>query len=296
MIAFWVLATFLIASAVWTIAARKPVYSVVALLLNFAALAILYVTLSAEFLAVIQIIVYSGAILVLFVFVIALLSSGVAPFAAGPNRLPKIWVPAGILVAASLGFLIYALAGALMPAAPPTGPVGKAGVFGSVADFGKALFTVHLLPFEVTALILMVAVIGVITLRRADARGNLATGAGQGRPRDARGDPARGQGIMPVPIGNYVALASVMFFIGVTGVIVRRNPLVMLMSIELMFNAANLLLIAFARLWLQNVGHIFAFLVITVAAAEAAIGLAIIVTTFRSARFVDVDEIRTLRG
>ena len=101
---------------------------------------------------------------------------------------------------------------------------------------------------------------------------------------------------MIVPIGNYVALACVIFFIGVIGVIVRRNPLIMLMSIELMFNAANLLLIAFARVWLQNAGQIFAFLVITVAAAEAAIGLAIIVTTFRPERFVDVDDVRSLHG
>ncbi|MFZ0031729.1 MAG: NADH-quinone oxidoreductase subunit NuoK [Candidatus Cybelea sp.] len=102
--------------------------------------------------------------------------------------------------------------------------------------------------------------------------------------------------MMAVPIGHYVALAAVIFFIGVVGVVVRRNPLVMLMSIELMFNAANLLFIAFARVWLQNAGHIFAFLVITVAAAEAAIGLAIIVTTFRPERYVDVDEVRALHG
>lgn len=101
---------------------------------------------------------------------------------------------------------------------------------------------------------------------------------------------------MAVPIANYIALASVMFFIGVTGIVVRRNPLIMLMSVELMFNAANLLLVAFARLWVQNAGHIFAFIVITVAAAEAAIGLAIIVTTFRPAKYVDVDEVRQLHG
>lgn len=101
---------------------------------------------------------------------------------------------------------------------------------------------------------------------------------------------------MAVPIGDYVALAAVIFFIGVTGVIVRRNPLIMLMSIELMLNAGNLLLVAFARLWLQNAGQIFAFIVITVAAAEAAIGLAIIVTTFRPERFVDVDDVRSLHG
>jgi NADH-quinone oxidoreductase subunit J len=164
MIGFWFLGIILIASAVWTVTARKPVYSVVALLLNFAALAVLYLTLSAEFLAVIQIIVYSGAILILFVFVIALLSSGVTPFATGPNRLPRIWFPAGILVLAALGFLMFAVSGGSLVAPPATGPVGAAGVFGSVANFGKALFTVQLLPFEVTALILMVAVIGVITL------------------------------------------------------------------------------------------------------------------------------------
>ncbi len=102
--------------------------------------------------------------------------------------------------------------------------------------------------------------------------------------------------MMAAPLANYVALAAVVFFIGVIGVIVRRNPLVMLMSIELMFNAANLLFIAFARVWLQNAGHVFAFLVITVAAAEAAIGLAIIVTTFRPEKYVDVDDVRALHG
>lgn len=166
MIGFWVLSVILIASAVWTVSARKPVYSVVALLVNFAALAVLYITLSAEFLAVMQIIVYSGAILVLFVFVIALLSSGVAPFSAGPNRMPKAIVPAIVVVAAAFGFMVVALVGFTMiqplSAGGNLGPVGSAAVFGSVEDFGRALFTVHLLPFEITALVLMVAVIGVV--------------------------------------------------------------------------------------------------------------------------------------
>ena len=101
---------------------------------------------------------------------------------------------------------------------------------------------------------------------------------------------------MSVPIADYVGLSAVIFFIGVAGVIVRRNPLIMLMSIELMFNAANLLFMAFARAWLHNAGHIFAFLVITVAAAEAAIGLAIVVTVFRTTRHVDVDDIALMKG
>lgn len=94
----------------------------------------------------------------------------------------------------------------------------------------------------------------------------------------------------------YVALSAVMFFIGVLGVVLRRNPLVMLMGIELMFNAANLALVAFSRLWVNDAGHIFVFLVVTVAAAEAAIGLAIVVAVFCRSDVVDVDDVARLRG
>jgi NADH-quinone oxidoreductase subunit K len=99
-----------------------------------------------------------------------------------------------------------------------------------------------------------------------------------------------------VDIANYVSLSAVMFFIGVLGVVLRRNPLIVLMSVELMFNAANLALVAFAREWSNNAGHIFVFLVVTVAAAEAAIGLAIVVAVFRQAKNVDLDEVARLRG
>jgi NADH-quinone oxidoreductase subunit J len=170
MTAFWVLAAILLASAVWCVSATKPVYSVVALLLHFSALAAMYLTLNAEFLAVIQIIIYSGAILILFVFVIALLSSGISPFSVGPNRLPRIAYPAIALVVIALGFLTWVLGrvSVAAPAASPSGstigPAGTANVFGSVNDFGTALFTTYLLPFEMTSLILMVAVIGVVLL------------------------------------------------------------------------------------------------------------------------------------
>jgi NADH-quinone oxidoreductase subunit K len=102
--------------------------------------------------------------------------------------------------------------------------------------------------------------------------------------------------MLQVAITNYIALSATIFFIGVAGVLLRRNPLIMLMSIELMWNAANLLFLSFSRMWMNNAGHIFAFLVITVAAAEAAIGLAIIMAVFRNAKNVDVDEVAGLRG
>lgn len=170
MTTFVILAVLIVASATFVVAAPRAVYSVIALLANFLCLAIMYLTLSAEFLAVIQVMVYSGAILMLFVFVIALLSSGVKPFDVGPNRLPRIAIPAGAFAAIAFAGLIYVI---LQSAPPPDhtanvssifGPVGEAGVFGSVADFGRALFTTYLLPFEATAFILMIAVIGVIAL------------------------------------------------------------------------------------------------------------------------------------
>lgn len=165
---FCLLAFALVASAIFTVTAKQPVHSVIGLLANFAFLAVLYLSLSAEFIAVVQVLVYSGAILVLFVFVVALLSSGVKPFDVGPNRLPRLAFPAVLAGLAGFGVVVWSAAHAVWPSsAAVTGPPGAADVFGSVADFGRALFGRYLLPFEMTALVLMVAVIGVVMLASA---------------------------------------------------------------------------------------------------------------------------------
>lgn len=170
MTTFIILAVLIVASAVVVVAAPRPVYSVVALLANFLSLAVMYLTLDAEFIAVIQVIVYSGAILMLFLFVIALLSSGVRQFDLGRNRLPRIIWPLGVFGVIAFAGLIAVIVQAPTPpyhsanVSSTFGAVGDAGVFGSVADFGRALFTTYLLPFEATAFILMIAVIGVIAL------------------------------------------------------------------------------------------------------------------------------------
>jgi NADH-quinone oxidoreductase subunit J len=164
MILFWILAIVLIASAVFVVTAKKPVYSVVGLLANFVALAALYLTLHAEFLAVMQIVVYSGAILILFVFVIALLSSGTKPFDVGPDRAPRIGIAAAVLAVVAVAGIAVAATGAASVSHAVGGATGDAGAFGSVADFGTALFTVNLLPFEVTAFVLMVAIVGVVLI------------------------------------------------------------------------------------------------------------------------------------
>ena len=99
-----------------------------------------------------------------------------------------------------------------------------------------------------------------------------------------------------IPLSWMLGLSAVVFAIGVVGVLVRRNALVIFMSIELMLNAANLAFVAFARELRSLDGQVFVFFVMTVAAAEVAVGLAIIVNVFRLKETVYVDEINLLKG
>jgi NADH-quinone oxidoreductase subunit K len=91
-------------------------------------------------------------------------------------------------------------------------------------------------------------------------------------------------------------LSAILFTIGVLGVLLRRNALMIFMSVELMLNAANLAFVAFAQRWNQLDGQMFVFFVMTVAAAEVAVGLALIVTIFRTKRSTSVDDLATLKG
>jgi NADH-quinone oxidoreductase subunit K len=98
-----------------------------------------------------------------------------------------------------------------------------------------------------------------------------------------------------VTLSHYLALSAVLFTIGVVGVLVRRNALVVFMSIELMLNAANLAFVAFARHRADTAGLVFVFFVLAVAAAEVAVGLAIIIAIFRNRGTVNVDEMNLMR-
>jgi NADH-quinone oxidoreductase subunit K len=99
-----------------------------------------------------------------------------------------------------------------------------------------------------------------------------------------------------VSINWYVTVSALIFCIGAVGVMTRRNPLVVLLCLELMLNAGNLALIAFSRMWGNGDGQIFAIIVMVVAACEVCIGLGIIVAMYRRRLPIDVDEIRELQG
>jgi NADH-quinone oxidoreductase subunit K len=99
-----------------------------------------------------------------------------------------------------------------------------------------------------------------------------------------------------LPIEYYVGLATILFVIGAMGVLVRRNAIIIFMSVELMLNSANLAFVAFARQYQALDGQLFVFFVMAVAAAEVAVGLALIVAIFRSKHNIDIDQMNGLQG
>jgi NADH-quinone oxidoreductase subunit K len=99
-----------------------------------------------------------------------------------------------------------------------------------------------------------------------------------------------------VAIGWYLAISALIFCIGAAGVLLRRNPLVILLCLELMLNAGNLALIGFSRMWGNGDGQVFALVVMVVAACEVTVGLGLIVAIHRRRLPIDVDELSELRG
>ncbi len=156
---FFVTAGVAVVSAILTVTRRNPVKSVLFLILNFFCLALLYLTLHAEFLAIIQILVYAGAIMVLFLFVIMLLNLGndeTLRERSGPARIVGLSIALVVLV--QLGMLLFRT-----EAAP--GPPLPAG-FGTAEKFGGSLFREYLVPFEMTSIMLLAALVGVIILAK----------------------------------------------------------------------------------------------------------------------------------
>ncbi|MEW6286956.1 MAG: NADH-quinone oxidoreductase subunit NuoK [Chloroflexota bacterium] len=99
-----------------------------------------------------------------------------------------------------------------------------------------------------------------------------------------------------IPVEYYIILSAILFAIGVAGVLVRRNALIIFMSIELMLNSANLAIVAFSSVLKSFSGQVFVFFVIAVAAAEVAVGLALMVEIFKAKHSIDVDQMNSLKG
>ena len=163
-IAFYVLSAFILGFAILVITAKNTVHSVLFLVLNFLFVAGLYVLLGAEFLAVIQILVYAGGIVVLYLFVVMLVNLQRPPEALrDPRRRTKLGLALGIVVLAQLALIAVRGGGAVAPSPAATEVAG-----GNTERIGWLLYTDYLIPFEVASILLLVAMIGAIVLTKKE--------------------------------------------------------------------------------------------------------------------------------
>lgn len=161
LIVFFVCAVLAVAGALLLITMREPIHSALALVLVMVSLAILYLLLGAEFIAAVQIIVYAGAIMVLFVFVIMLLNAGLEERTNRSRLAQFIGIPLGILLTLELAYWIGRAAseGAITSVAAPT-------TVASTEQLSMMLFRNYLFPFEATSILILIAILGAVVLAR----------------------------------------------------------------------------------------------------------------------------------
>jgi NADH-quinone oxidoreductase subunit J len=165
-IAFYVLSAFILGFAVLVVSTRNTVHAVLFLVLNFLAVAALYVLLTAQFLAVIQVLVYAGGIVVLYLFVVMLVNLKRPPEDhSSPQRHSWIAAALSVLVLVELGAIIGY--GAVAPAGPPNAQNSDLAL-NNVERIGMLLYTDYLIPFEVASMLLLVAMVGAIILAKRE--------------------------------------------------------------------------------------------------------------------------------
>ena len=168
LILFLILALVAVATAIGMLMSRNAVYSALFLVLNFVTVAVFYLLLGAPFIAMAQITVYAGAIMVLFLFVIMLLGAeSLAPAEVLPWQKPLAGI-LGFILAAEATFLLITKA---RPAGEILPPADAANTMDNLRELGQTLFTEYLLPFEVTSILLLVAMVGAIVLTNRQKKG-----------------------------------------------------------------------------------------------------------------------------
>ena len=327
-ILFYVFAALLVGSAAVVVSVRNPVHSVLFLILAFFNAAALFLLVGAEFLAMILVIVYVGAVAVLFLFVVMMLDIDFAELRSGFQR----YLPVGLAVGAVLLVELVLVIGG-WKVAPEAATLRFAPraveLHNTAAARPPALHRLHLpVPGRRAG-----AAGGDDRRHRADAarpcrcrdgrtsaarspgmpgdtlelldvpsRAGIAT-LGILRPRPPEPKPAKEHArrrrapLMAVGLFHYLIVAALLLVIGIFGIFLnRKNVIIILMSIELILLAVNLNLVAFAASLDDMVGQVFVMFMLTVAAAEAAIGLAIVVVYFRNRGSIQVEDVNLMKG
>ena len=270
LILFLIFGAICVAGAVNLIAQTHPINSALSLVVVMGSLAAEYLLLGAEFVAAVQVIVYAGAIMVLFVFVIMLLNAGEEEHTKGSRVALLIGIPGMLIGSVLIGWVLL---DALRHAA------GR-GRISSRTSPNHWLAPVSRFPAAL----------------RSDLHFGVDRDYGcRGAGGSAGIRAAREEGGLMVPLSYYLLLGGILFACGVIGFLIKRNIITIFMSIELMLNGVNLSFVAFAAQWHALSGQVFVFFVMVVAAAEAAVGLAIIIAVYRTRETLNVDHVNLLK-
>ena len=303
-IMFYVFAALAVASGVLVVSSRNPVHSVLFLIVAFFNAAGLFVLIGAEFLAMILVIVYVGAVAVLFLFVVMMLDIDIAELRSGFVR----YLPVGVLV----GFILLAEL-VLVIGSRVVAPAYRARLVASAARRRSSQQHPGARRHSLHPLSLCVSGGGPDPARRYDRgdridvaparRRAAAIDPGATRPhprrnrRSGQGSDRQRKPIMLIGLAHYLTVAAILFTLGIFGIFLnRKNVIIMLMSIELMLLAVSINFVAFSVFLGDLIGQAFAMFVLTVAAAEAAIGLAILVVYFRNRGTIAVEDINMMKG
>jgi NADH-quinone oxidoreductase subunit J len=306
------------------ITARNPVHAALYLVLAFFSASGVWMLLQAEFLAIALVLVYVGAVMVLFLFVVMMLDINLDRLREG------FWsyLPLGAIIALLMvAEMALVLGGNYLGLFESN--VAQAGADTSnVQAVGRLMFTEYVYPFELASVILLVGIVAAVALTQ---RGSARTSRSAHRsrfsskpgivcaccrcpPRSATEQTAaprltirgvakpstpcrRNQGGTLLTLSHFLILGAILFAISVVGIFLnRKNLIIILMSIELMLLAVNMNFIAFSHYLQDLAGQVFVFFILTVAAAESAIGLAILVVLFRNLKTIHVDDLDSLKG
>ena len=283
-VVFVTAALLILIGAVGVISVRNPVHAALCLIMTLFGVAVAFVAQSADFLAAVQIIVYAGAIVVLFLFVIMFL---------GVDRREHVQFEplvgqrafAGVGVAITVAGLITLMARSHWVTGAVLGLVETLERFGQREGTGHG--RLHDVPVRLRG-----------DVGAARHRGGRCRAA---RPPRAGGHERGGNAVIAATATNapaawYLVLAALLFGIGAFGVLTRRSALIMFMCIELMLNAVNLTFVTFSRTLSDISGQAIVFFVMVVAAAEVTVGLGIVVSVFRRRASTSVDELSEMKG
>jgi len=279
-------------AALRVVTARNPVHAALWLVLAFFTAAAHWLMLRAEFLAIALVLVYVGAVMVLFLFVVMMLDVNFDSL----RKQFRSYIPVGatvfvlVLIEMALVLLGNRLTGVAGDVAPP--PAGGS----NTRALGALLYTDYVYPFEIAAVILLVAIIAAIALTHRRRRET------HSRRRKSQQEVLRsreqGVAILTAPtLSHYLVLGAILFAISMAGIFLnRKNVIILLMAIEQMLLAVNLNFVAFSSYMQDMAGQVFVFFILTVAAAESAIGLAILVLLFRNVGSIDVEDMNRMKG